>query len=423
MSEWREYILEELTDNFDAIRVPVKQRDRRRGPYPYYGASGVVDHIDDFLFDGEYLLISEDGENLRTRNTPIAFLASGKFWVNNHAHIVRGNSRADTRFLNYALSQVDVSGYLTGSTMPKLTQANMNRIPLVAPPLAEQRAIVRVLGTLDDKIELNRRMNETLEAMARALFRSWFVDFEPVRAKMEGRWRPGESLPGLPAHLHPLFPDRLVPSELGDIPEGWEVQDYGDAVEVIGGGTPKTSVPGYWDGEIPWFSVVDAPEDSDVWVLDTAKQVTRLGVENSSTRILPTGTTIISARGTVGRIALVGVPMAMNQSCYGLRSAISPEGVYCYYSVRQIVTLLQQRSHGSVFDTITRRTLDSLRVVGPPAGVVEAFERQALPPLERIRQQLVESRALRAQRDALLPELVSGRLRVGQIGHSLETLD
>ena len=103
----------------------------------------------------------------------------------------------------------------------------MNRIPLLTPPLDEQRAIAHVLGTLDDKIELNRRMNETLEAMARALFRSWFVDFEPVRAKMEGRWRPGESLPGLPAHLHPLFPDRLVPSELGDIPEGWEVRTIG----------------------------------------------------------------------------------------------------------------------------------------------------------------------------------------------------
>ena len=89
-------------------------------------------------------------------------------------------------------------------------------------PLPEQRAIAHVLGTLDDKIDLNRRMNETLEAMARALFKSWFVDFEPVRAKMEGRWRRGESLPGLPAALYGLFPERLVDSELGEIPEGWE---------------------------------------------------------------------------------------------------------------------------------------------------------------------------------------------------------
>ena len=118
--EWRERPLAELTDNFDGARLPVKEADRRAGPYPYYGASGVVDHVDNYLFDGEYLLIGEDGENLRTRNTPVAFLARGKFWVNNHAHIVRGNSDADTRFLMYAFSTTDISGYLTGSTMPNL---------------------------------------------------------------------------------------------------------------------------------------------------------------------------------------------------------------------------------------------------------------------------------------------------------------
>ena len=231
--KWRMCTFGELTENADAIRIPIKQMERRPGPYPYYGASGVVDHVDGFLFEGEYLLIAEDGENLRTRTTPVAFLANGKFWVNNHAHIVRGNSNANTRFLQYALSALDISGYLTGSTMPKLTQGNMNRITLLAPPLPEQRAIAHVLGTLDDKIELNRRMNETLEAMARALFQSWFVDFEPVRAKMEGRWRPGESLPGLRAQHYHLFPDTLVPSSHGDIPEGWEVRTLGEVVEHL----------------------------------------------------------------------------------------------------------------------------------------------------------------------------------------------
>ena len=241
--EWQTCTLGELTDNFDAIRIPVKETDRGVGPYPYYGASGVVDHVDGFLFDGEYLLIAEDGENLRTRTTPIAFLANGKFWVNNHAHIVQGNSNADTRFLKYALSVLDISGYLTGSTMPKLTQGNMNRIPLLTPPLPKQRTIAYVLGTLDDKIELNRRMNETLEAMARALFKSWFVDFEPVRAKMEGRWRRGESLPGIPADLYDLFPDRLVPSELGEIPEGWEVKALGECLATLE--TGKRPAGGY----------------------------------------------------------------------------------------------------------------------------------------------------------------------------------
>ena len=120
-SHWQEMALAELTENFDGQRIPVKESERKPGPYPYYGASGIVDRVDKYLFDGEYLLIAEDGENLRTQKTPIAFLARGKFWVNNHAHIVTGNVRADTRFLMYALNNGNISGYLTGSTMPKLT--------------------------------------------------------------------------------------------------------------------------------------------------------------------------------------------------------------------------------------------------------------------------------------------------------------
>ena len=188
-AEWKERTLAELTANFDGQRIPVKETERKFGPYPYYGASGVVDHVDKYIFDGDYLLIAEDGENLRTQKTPIAFLARGKFWVNNHAHIVTGNALSDTRFLMYALNNADIQGFLTGSTMPKLTQGNMNRIPILAPPPDEQRAIAVVLGALDDKIELNRRMNETLEAMARALFQNWFVD--ATQAGLPKGWREG----------------------------------------------------------------------------------------------------------------------------------------------------------------------------------------------------------------------------------------
>ena len=125
-----------------------------------------------------------------------------------------------------------VQSLSTGSAQPQLPVRDIEKIIIPLPPLSEQRAIAHVLGTLDDKIELNRRMNETLEAMARALFKSWFVDFEPVRAKMEGRWRRDESLPGLPADLYDLFPDRLVDSELGEIPEGWEVKALGEVVTL-----------------------------------------------------------------------------------------------------------------------------------------------------------------------------------------------
>ena len=128
------------------------------------------------------------------------------------------------------LGMVDLAGHGTG----KLNTEELRSLNVSIPPLPEQLAIARILGTLDDKIELNRRMNETLEAMARVLFKSWFVDFEPVRAKMDGRWRRGESLPGLPADVWDLFPDRLVDSELGEIPEGWGVEMLGEVVEVVG---------------------------------------------------------------------------------------------------------------------------------------------------------------------------------------------
>jgi len=148
--------------------------------------------------------------------------------VNQHVAIIRTQPDVlDARFLRYVLVAPAMQAHLlalasAGATRNALTKSMIESLTIKAPPISEQRAIAHILGTLDDKIELNRKQNETLEAMARALFKAWFVDFEPVRAKMAGRWQRGQSLPGLPAHLYDLFPDRLVESELGEIPEGWE---------------------------------------------------------------------------------------------------------------------------------------------------------------------------------------------------------
>ena len=341
--------------------------------------------------------------------------------VRKYPRYIMGNSMMRVRcdptkllpeYLYYWLSSNDGQHYLfsrvsqVGVPQIQTPLTTLRQAELPVPPLLEQRAITHILGTLDDKIELNQRMNETLEAIASAIFKSWFVDFDPVRAKAEGRNT------GLPQPLAKIFPDSFENSELREIPRGWEVVRFADTIEIIGGGTPKTSIPEYWDGDIPWFSVVDAPSDSEVWVLDTEKKVTRAGVENSSTRVLPVGTTIISARGTVGRLALVGVPMAMNQSCYGLRGRTGGRGFFNYYSTRDLVARLQQHAHGSVFDTITRDTLAGVKVVVPPGELVELFEREVGPCLDRIRAGLLDARTLAALRNALLPKLISGELRV-----------
>jgi len=236
------------------------------------------------------------------------------------------------------------------------------------------------------------------------------VDFDPVRAKAEGR-EPA----GMDAETAALFPDSFEETELGEVPKGWEVKSFADTVEIIGGGTPKTSIDGYWNGDIPWFSVVDAPRESDVWVIDTEKKITLAGVENSSTRILPQGTTIISARGTVGRVALVGVPMAMNQSCYGLRGRADKKGFFTYFSTRAVVSNLLQKTHGSVFDTITRDTLKGVITVSPPSQFVREFEQSTAVLLERIRENNFEFHTLIALRDALLPKLISGTIRLKDV--------
>jgi len=164
--EFKTYRFDEVTINFDKKRVPLSgsQREKRRGPYRYYGAQGVIDYIDDYIFDGTYLLIAEDGENLKSKKQNIAQIATGQFWVNNHAHIVQGNDLCDTRFLCYLLNSMDLSGYVTGSAQPKLSQANLNAVTITIPDIAVQRKIVEYLYTIDQKIETNQRINDNLAA-------------------------------------------------------------------------------------------------------------------------------------------------------------------------------------------------------------------------------------------------------------------
>ena len=298
-----------------------------------------------------------------------------------------------------------------------ITGRDLSGLEIPAPLLPEQRAIAHVLGTLDDKIELKRRMNATLEAMARALFRSWFVDFDPVRAKIEGRDT------GLPKEIADLFPDRLVDSELGAVPEAWDVGVLDDAVELLNGGTPRTSVERFWNGDIPWYTAKDAPAPRDVFAVETERTITQAGVDNSATVVLPSGTTVISARGSVGRLACLGRPMAMNQTCYGIRGAGGYGDFFTYWLVRGTVDELRSRTHGTIFDTITRQTFALVNSALPPVSVAEAFESMVLPIMERILSNLHQSGAIAALRDTLLPKLLSGELRVDGLTPATGSVD
>jgi len=360
------------------------------------------------------------GYSLYIANPPDAVFAS---------YLVRLKigQEAHARFIAYFLKSHRFWSYMRGvlgdkSAQPNASAKTMTQVELLLPPLKEQQAIAYILGALDDKIELNRRMNETLEAMARAIFKSWFVDFLPVRAKQRARTQTGDPvrLPaeasaqagGLAPHIADLFPDSFEDSELGEIPKGWEVAPLASMVELISGGTPKRSEPNYWGGDIPWFSVRDVPLESDIFTLRTQEHITQVGLDNSAAKVLSEGTAIITARGTVGKVALVGVPMAMNQSCYGVRGRDGYGYCFNYFNLRRMVVTLRQRTHGSVFDTITRDTFNTVLAVAPPVTIARAYDELVSPLLERVKSNGFASLTLAALRDTLLPRLVSGELRV-----------
>ena len=298
-------------------------------------------------------------------------------------------------------------------TVAGITGTDLAQLPVRVPSLPEQRAIAHVLGTLDDKIELNRRMNQTLEEMARALFKSWFVDFDPVRAKMDGRWRRGGSLPGLPADLYDLFPDRLVPSKLGEIPEEWKVGTVSLlAKRIQNGGTPKRSEPAYWDmGDIPWLT---SGEVRQSFVLDTETFVTQLGLERSSAKMIPARSILVALYGaTAGQVSMNVRPLTTNQAV----SAIIPSDgnrYFCLVSLKSQVGELGNRAVGSAQQNISKKAVESTIVVLPPIEPRLKFDTIVEGLVERIFRNLGESRALAAQRDVLLPKLVSGEVDMGK---------
>jgi type I restriction enzyme S subunit len=317
----------------------------------------------------------------------------------------------------YALAAADISGYLTGSTMPKLTQGNMNRVPILTPPLGEQRAIADILSTLDAKIELNRRMNETLEAMARALFKSWFVDFDPVRAKTEGRD------PAFPESIADLFPAGFVGSKLGEIPEGWEVHILSSHLaELEVGGRPKGGVSGYADG-IPSIG---------------AESIVGLGVfDYSKTKFVPKAFFESMTRGHIksrdvllykdgGRpgvfephLTLVGdgfpfAICAINEHVYRLCARKELGQNFLFFSLSSDPSMEEMRVKGTgvAVPGLNSTQVKSLTILVPPPAITAAFEVTVGPLVTRILASCNESHTLANIRDALLPKLISGELRV-----------
>ena len=317
----------------------------------------------------------------------------------------------DPRFLFYVLASShgleQIKARAVGSAQGKLPIYSIRDIEVPIPALDEQRAIAHILGTLDDKIELNRRMNETLEAMARALFKSWFVDFDPVRAKAEGRD------PGLPKPLADLFPARLVDSELGEIPEGWEIKPIGDLADVVGGTTPSTKESSYWEGgEHAWATPKDLSDLSVPVLLGTERRITDAGLSQVGSGLLPKGTVLLSSRAPIGYLAVAELPVAINQGFIAMVAKAGTSNLFLLLWASVAHEEIVSRANGSTFLEISKANFRPIPLVAPSAQAIFAFEKQARPLYQRIVEAVRESRSLAALRDSLLPRLISGEMRV-----------
>ena len=383
---WVETTLGGVADIFNQKRVPLsaKVRDTRRGVYPYYGASNIVDYIDDYIFNGEYLLISEDGENLNTRNTPIAFIAKGKFWVNNHAHILKGKQPHLTKYLELYFSKLDISAFITGAVQPKLSKGNLINIPITIPKSTEeQKAIAQILTAFDDKIELLQDQNKTLETTAQTIFKEWF-----------GKYQIGDELP-----------------------EGWRVGRLGEEFNITIGRTPPRKEK-EWFSNTPigkkWISIKDIG-NSGAYISNTAEYLTNKAIERFNIPIIPKNTTILSFKMTVGKLTITTEDMLSNEAIAHLKlkqnTVLSSEFIYLYLQDLDFNAL---GSTSSIVTAINSTMIKYLEFLMPEKNILLQFDELIKPIFDKIYNNTTQIQTLKQTRDTLLPKLMSGQLRVDE---------
>ncbi|MAX73260.1 MAG: type I restriction endonuclease subunit S [Nioella sp.] len=307
------------------------------------------------------------------------------FWASDNTIVARPKEGHDLKYWYYKLYGTPLRSYAGGAAQPLITHSIVK--PIEVPyhsDIGEQQKIASILTAYDDLIENNRRRIALLEEAARLLYREWFVHFR------------------FPGHEHVKIVD--------GVPEGWTDGTVFDFIDVLSGGTPKTTEPSFWDGEIPFFTPKDATDS--VYAFETEKSITEEGLAKCNSRLYPKDTLFITARGTVGKLNLAQVPMAMNQSCYALASKCELPQVFLYFGLHERIAHLKGRAAGAVFDAIIVDTFKKIPFLKPPENLVLDFMDIAGPSISQIDVLQTQTRALVAARDLLLPRLMDGRIEV-----------
>lgn len=393
MGEWKSTTLGDVITLQRGFDLPSQKR--MPGKIPIVSSSGITDYHSEVGVKGPGVVTGRYG------TIGQVFLIKQDYWPLNTTLWVKDFHGNDPQFVSYLLRTIDFLSCSDKSSVPGVNRNDLHRIPVLLPPLPEQKRIAHILGTLDDKIELNRRMNATLEAMARALFKSWFVDFDPVHAKLDGR-KPE----GLDPETAALFPSAFQDSSLGPIPKGWSLGRIRDCcTHIQNGGTPRRDVQRFWeDGNIPWLT---SGEVRQPIITQPDSFITEAGLSESSAKWVSPFSTVIALYGaTAGQVSLVSSRLTTNQAV----CALIPKKNHMFFNylwMREATADLESKAVGSAQQNISKGIIEETQVKLPSPFVLEHFSAVVAPIFESWISNLQQSRTLADLRDTLLPKLLS----------------
>ena len=404
-SDWKVDNLGNITNNFDSKRVPLStmERSKKKGPFPYYGAAKIIDYIDDYIFDGEYCLIAEDGSVIKKDKTPFLQLLNGKFWPNNHTHVISAKHPLNNKYLFYYLSGIDISPFITGAAQPKINQKNLNKIPIVIPPKNIMNKIASILSNYDKLIENNTRRIEILEEMAQRIYKEWFIDFK------------------YPGHEN----DELEDSELGMIPQDWQILEYDSITNIISRGPSIKYVNE--DSGIPVLNQ-KCVRNGEI-ELDAIKYGSPLNT-NKEHCYLQLNDILINSMGvgTLGRISRnlsIKSKMIIHNCITFVRADESKvKQSFLYYSLKRNQIYFEQLGIGAT--GLTSLKFDIIKgkeVIVPKQNLLNEFDKLVNPILKEIRFLKNKNHILQQTRDHLLPKLISGKVDVSDLDIDTSILD
>ena len=362
-----------------------QKRPKGSGEYPVYGGNGIME------FSNSY-----NAENISVVGRVGAYCGNvhrckGKCWISDNAISLSANNFVDTDYLYYLLCSLNLNHQHIGGAQPLITQDIIGRFEISLPSLGEQRRIVDILIAIDRKIEINKRINDNLEQQAQALYKSWFVDFEPFKN------------------------GKFVDSEQGLIPEGWRIGEFSEICDIVGGGTPsKSRTDFYCKNGIAWLTPKDLSVSKAKFTAKGTEDITLEGYNSSSAKLMPRGAVLFSSRAPIGYITIAKNEISTNQGFKSAVPRIAGTG-YLYYYLKSNISTIESKASGSTFKEASGALMKSLKVIVPPTQILNDFEKE-IDALFR-KQELLDDEIinLAIMRDTLLPKLMSGELTINEI--------